>query len=36
VMGPALIEALTQIEHWDSDRGPSGQTPPRTAVRGAQ
>jgi DNA-binding MarR family transcriptional regulator len=36
VMGPALIEALTQIEHWESDRGPSRQTPSRTAVRGAR
>jgi DNA-binding MarR family transcriptional regulator len=36
VMGPALIEALTQIEHWESDRGSSAQTPPRTALRGAR
>jgi DNA-binding MarR family transcriptional regulator len=33
VMGPALIEALTRIEHWEPDRSPTA-TP--AAVRGAR
>jgi hypothetical protein len=34
-MGPALIEALTRIEHFEQD--PSSSTPPsRNLVRGAR
>jgi DNA-binding MarR family transcriptional regulator len=36
VMGPALIEALTRIEHWEHDPGPGSPASPRSVVRGAR
>ena len=39
VMGPALIEALTHIEHYERDEpypAPAAQPAPRAAVRGAR
>jgi DNA-binding MarR family transcriptional regulator len=33
VMGPALIEALTRIEHWEDDHAPAPQPATRTATR---
>jgi DNA-binding MarR family transcriptional regulator len=36
VMGPALIEALTRIDHWEDDHSPAGQTATRTDARGAR
>jgi DNA-binding MarR family transcriptional regulator len=36
VMGPALIEALTRIEHFESDQTPAPQPVTRPAVRGAR
>ena len=39
VMGPALIEALTHIEHYERDepyQAPATQPAPRAAVRGAR
>jgi|UPI00036C3D69 DNA-binding MarR family transcriptional regulator len=36
VMGPALIEALTRIEHYEPDHAPAALPVMRTAVRGAR
>jgi DNA-binding MarR family transcriptional regulator len=36
VMGPALIDALTRIEHWKQDHDSSAPASPRSAVRGAR
>jgi DNA-binding MarR family transcriptional regulator len=36
VMGPALIEALTRIEHWERDHAAGSPAAPRSIVRGAR
>lgn len=36
VMGPALIEALTRIEHWERDHAAGSSAAPRSVVRGAR
>jgi hypothetical protein len=36
VMGPALIEALTRIKHWEQDRNPAAPPAPRTAATSAR
>jgi DNA-binding MarR family transcriptional regulator len=36
VMGPALIEALTRIEHWEPDHAAGSPAAPRSIVRGAR
>jgi DNA-binding MarR family transcriptional regulator len=33
VMGPALIEALTRIEHWQDDHAPAAQAATRSGTR---
>jgi DNA-binding MarR family transcriptional regulator len=36
VMGPALIEALNRIEHWEHDHATGSPAAPRSVVRGAR
>jgi DNA-binding MarR family transcriptional regulator len=36
VLGPELIDALTRIEHWESDQAPEPQAAARSAARGAR
>lgn len=36
VMGPDLIEALTRIEHWESDHEPASGSAARAVVRGVR